>query len=351
MTVGARADHRGGSLQRKVRIARLGLEPGDTTISTRGRPVRARTGTLTNADEQRVLVLPVAARDAPAPFVCDAKGPPRHNQPPAFPLLGTQKVLRCRPFVMARPGLEPGTPRSSVGVARWRIWLIYAAHEGRCPARQSRESTGVGWVCDVGRRSRHKRHSRAVGAAERQRRLRRTYRTRRDSPLGVAIIPDHFDRDRVDEPAPGSPARVRAATAATRSPPPATPTAALSTPLPTPAGPQPLRSCGRGHPARQSRYRPTRRRSLPFDAVTSPRHTKRGGVDALNYTGGEDTTPYRLVGRRGRVHAAVTQRRSWSGRRGRRLVARRCRRSIMLWEGPRVRSPWGLRVSSSPRPV
>jgi hypothetical protein len=37
-----------------------------------------------------------------------------------------------------------------------------------------------------------------------------------------------------------------------------------------------------------------RRRSLSFDAVTSPRHTKRGSVDTLSYTGGDDTAPYRL---------------------------------------------------------
>ena len=37
---------------------------------------------------------------------------------------------------------------------------------------------------------------------------------------------------------------------------------------------------------------PTCRRSLSFDAVTSPRHTKRGSVDAFTYTGREDTSPY-----------------------------------------------------------
>jgi pimeloyl-ACP methyl ester carboxylesterase len=65
---------------------------------------------------------------------------------------------------MARPGLEPGTPRSSVGDAGWRIWLVHAVREGRRPARRSRESTGLRRVCDVSRRSRHKR--RAFAAPE-----------------------------------------------------------------------------------------------------------------------------------------------------------------------------------------
>src|SRR4051812_32204550 len=51
-----------------------------------------------------------------------------------------------------------------------------------------------------------------------------------------------------------------------------------------------LRACT-SNPAKQ--IPSARRRSSSIDAVTSPRHTMRGSVDALNYRGG-NAAPYRL---------------------------------------------------------
>ena len=86
----------------------------------------------------------------------------------------------------------------------------------------------------------------------------------------------------------------REATAATRSPSSTTPATAPSTPHPTPAAPQPQQSLARARQAQQNRYVQTRRRSLPIDAVTSPRHTMRGSVDDLSPRVSMDAGPYCL---------------------------------------------------------